>query len=293
VYVVRVDSIEDARDLADARLALADTFTQWGSTRWAELSRCPKAAHLRYGMGVTPIDTAPALEIGKLFHACRAYALGAWPRTRDDLDVLTPEVLAGFEHDPESVAEARRLVEAYVARWGADGGWPKVLGVEVGHDAVLEGVRTTGRSDLEVEVGGRVAVVDYKTMAGLREGVGDNELAAEYRTRPQFAQLSALVREARGLSYWPDVIADVIVKVKVPRFRRVVISFDDAIMSWHTEAQQYLAHGVLPDVTLYNPHACVPRPQQRCWAFAWCHGSDDDRATLYSVGPVATKEETR
>jgi hypothetical protein len=282
--------------------ALAPTQTEHGSSRIAELQRCPTAHDLKYTRQIFPVREAAYFEIGRLTHAClhyinsavitgEEYSFDAWQeviayaRTSRDaaVEAGTVQLPAWDEIDP--IDEASRLVEAYYGLHGeANGGWPaaaKLLHAELFLES--KDLKATCRADLVLELDGEIIVPDTKTRAKSLPKDRDT-YARELRTNEQFLRLSALTQEHFQLPQPPAVWLDAIVKTKVPSVDRLLLRFNQSeVDCWKRNQRAMLevesALHRLPVVRNY--HQCAPPIGQRCWAFDFCHGTDEMREKQY------------
>lgn len=260
--------------------ALASTATPWGSSRWGEYARCPRAHELRYHQGVRPKREARYFITGRYTHAAINYlqegviAGEAKPRRwRDVIDRID-------EHNggpsPEST-EALRLIGGYFAHWGEENaGWPeeaKIVATELPlqapeHTFLLP---YTGQADTVLDIAGTIVIPDTKTRAAkLPEDRAG--LARKLATRPQFCGLSFNARHALGLDHYPAIWLNAIIKTKVPQFDRLLIPMSDNAIAFWLQAQGEIAREMRSNRrTLPIASACDPGIGSVCWAFEWCH----------------------
>ena len=186
---------------------------------------CPQRWLLRYGLGLRPLETSPALFIGSLVHAgiegmsstvaggnsprawSRFRALEAIQQTAAKWRQETEEarsVFFGASLSPDEeqvleqhVATAKRLVERYIATWKADEDWETIIN-EQAFEVRLRNPLTRGRIsaafagkvDRVVRRGGRLWLVETKTSAiALAEWIERN------RRNPQTASYAIALRE--------------------------------------------------------------------------------------------------
>jgi hypothetical protein len=280
-------------ELTLAQRCLANTATEWGSSRWAAGFDCERRHHLAYSAGIVPLGESPSyFEIGRLVHACRAYTqLGG-----DDWNEVLGEAESrgftthGKDFDVEPIDETRRLLTAYDWQWGKDNfGWPEgvnVLGVEqfVGAGIVQPPsgykLKVETRLDSLLGVNDVITIVDIKTRAArwsTEEQQAQERARAYYSCRPQFLQASWLVRECYQLDYYPPIWVDEIVKTKVPTFQRVLVPIKErSVDLWLHAMRQVDLSSVRP-----NPAACVPAMGSPCAYVKWCHGTEEERALHY------------
>lgn len=186
---------------------------------------CPQRWLLRYGLGLRPTETAPALFLGTLVHAgiealastiSGANSPRAWSRFRAfaaierEAEVWRVETeksrstffgasLSVEEVDALStlVSAAKRLLEGYFARWRDDEDWTLVLN-EKSFEVRLRKPRTRGRIpalfagkvDRVIERGGRLWLVETKTSS-----VALSEWVERNRRNPQVASYALALRE--------------------------------------------------------------------------------------------------
>src|SRR5688572_15621397 len=111
--------------------------------------------------------------------------------------------------------------------------------------------------------------------------LGIEEYATELATRPQFLGLSWLVGNAFGDGEPAHLIADVIVKTRIPAFARVEIEITGQMVSqWHTQHLRLIEQMSSDRMSL---NACAPGYVRRCQYFDWCHGSDESKALHYET----------
>jgi hypothetical protein len=263
--------------------------------------------------------------LGNLVHAARGYFELTHDRGGDWRHVL--EVArAQPDADPLLVAEADRLLGGYFARWGeANAGWPEgaeIVSVERlyehewpdpdhgtcpscdgtgsrlvrtytyrcatcsgtgGPRAVLG--RYSARLDTVLRIDGSLVIADTKTRA---KRIPSDRAHYErgLRTNPQFLGQSWLVMTAEGLDEPPPVWVNAIVKTKVPDYDRLLVRFTRAdVDRWAANQRELSASGC--DLRTMNYSQCAPEMGSRCWAFDWCHGSEESRALHFKIGESA------
>ena len=186
---------------------------------------CPQRWLLRYGLGLRPTETAPALFLGTLVHAgiealastisgansprawSRFRAFAAIEREAEVWRVETEKARSTFfgaslsveEVDAlaNQVATAKRLLEGYIARWRDDEDWTLVLN-EQAFEVRLRKPRTRGRIpasfagkvDRVIERGGRLWLVETKTSA-----IALSEWVERNRRNPQVTSYAIALRE--------------------------------------------------------------------------------------------------
>lgn len=285
------------RDDAAAKLletaiaaALAETATEWGSSRFAQHRRCQQAHDLRYRLKVMPQARALHFGVGTLVHAGLRYTsegvIAGEPQPRD-WRLLIDAASRRLEFTPEACDEASRLLHWYFDFWGQENaGWPegvKIVACEREFsDSESFALPYTARADAILEYEGRIIVVDTKT----RKSSLPEDRAAYARklaTRPQFLGLSYLVMRELGLEAPPDVWVNALCKLKVPKFGRVLVPFAHSAIDLWCDTQKQLAEAGLHG-TLRNYDACAPEIGSECEYFEWCHGSDEARALHYAKG---------
>ncbi len=287
--------------------ALAPTQTEFGSSRVAELQRCPTAHDLKYTQRIFPKSDAVYFDVGRYTHACLRYVnegvIAGEERSHSDVielatDLRAAEIAAGRmqpvawdETDP--VAEADRLAGIYYGTHGSEnGGWPQ--GVKLLHcELLLEDheLRATCRADLVVSRGGEIIIPDTKTRGRVLPK-DRADYARGLRTNEQFLRISALAQRHFNLPEPPSVWLDAIIKTpKAPKdpeakwpVDRLLITFTQSdIDAWRENARRMIAvEDALRQLPVVrNYHECDPPIGQRCWAFNWCHGSAEQRAERF------------
>lgn len=271
-----------------AREALADTVTEFGSSRFGEYRRCPRAHHLRYERGIVlkPRDLENLdgsegeplyFQTGRIVHGVMRYMQEGIMvgETRDWRDVI--EAARSLEDlDSQSIVESSRLMAAYFDHWygehgSGNAGWPRgaeIVAVEELLETRIGPSSYTGRIDTLLRIRDRLLIVDTKT----RSKSFPNDLDRYSRgaaTRPQFLGLAALCRAHFGQT--PNVWINGIIKSKkAPKFQRVMVEItDEAVDQWAAEQARFLP--IAGDDRM-NYSSCAPEGQgRRCSYFEWCH----------------------
>lgn len=268
--------------------ALSYTATHHGNSRWSELRRCPRGHRLRYTDGIRLREQPDYFALGQIVHSGLGYAaLGEIEGFDWDLQHVWDEIDKRELFPPDVVVEGKRLLRAYFGYWGREnagyGRSTKLLEVE--HFVAtrkIGGKRYTGRVDLlaEMKLKGsksyRLVIVDHKTRRSMPKE-SNAELALGWSTNPQFLGLAYCVREIEGET--PAFCVNVITKTQIPQFRRVTWQYEDGELDeWAEQHRKSLA---MLDHDFMNYNQCDPPIGTRCWAFGWCHGSEEDRKKLY------------
>lgn len=292
--------------------ALQSTVTTHGASTWTEYQRCQRSHHLRNVVrlrprkfepdpldtdGPEPRDTS-YFEVGQLVHACLAYVRkGVMLGERRLVWTQVLEAAPSQSYDVGNCYEAERLLNAYWAHWGLDnGGFPegvRIIGVEELIVGECGGMPLTTRADCILQIGDSIVVGDTKTRAQALPGAASDrrpedpfrraDYARGLTTRPQFLTLCHLVQQAMKLPAPPEVQVDAIVKTKVPKLDRLTVPIRQRHVDvWLAAHAQLAAQGLTGDLPNYSQ--CAPEIGSRCWAFDWCHGSDDMRERLYQQG---------
>jgi hypothetical protein len=301
---------------ATPRDALASTATLYGSSRCTELQRCDMAYHLRYERGIAPKRKAAYFDVGSYVHGCLRWvneaALAGEPLDYRDWrpvivearalrhELVTQELaqLPGWDElDP--IDEAERLVGAYFALHGRPH-WPEAARI-VAVEEPLEDAElvATARMDLALDLGGEFIIADTKTRKG---SLPENreEFARGLATNEEFLRLSALAQKRYGLAEPPPVWLDAIIKTKVPKVDRLLVRFTQAQIDQWRRNQMLLSAQAWASgdsafagrrLPIMNYHEC-DTPLGRCWAFNWCHGTDESRALHYRGHEGAQSAET-
>jgi hypothetical protein len=195
----------------------------------------------------------------------------------------------------EHVYEAERLLSVYYGLRGPENaGFPegcRILAVEQLFEAPADSAIApyTARADAIVRMpSGEILVVDDKTR-GQALPKDREKFARGQATNPQFLGLSWLVRQslAELANVAPDVVdppslwLHALIKTKVAKFDSLVIPFTPHALSlWQDAQRRDASGGCTDDAPNYN--SCAPSVGSRCWAFTWCHGSDEERARHFT-----------
>lgn len=279
--------------------SLEYTGTHHGSSRWAQFRECPRGHRLRYEDGVSLIEQPDYFKLGQLVHAGLGFAaLGEIEGFDWDLDDLYREIERRELFEPDIFYEGKRLLKSYFRFWNranAGYGSTKCQILEVEHFVCSKKlkIRYTGRVDclllaepFENSHKEHLVIVDHKTRKYMPKD-GDSELAARWSTKPQFLGLAYCVREIEGEI--PAFCVNVISKTIVPQYRRVIWLYtDEELDRWGEEHDKCLEH---LDADYMNYSSCAPDIGNPCWAFDWCHGTDEDRERLYKINPPKRKKE--
>lgn len=272
-------------------LSLQYTGTHHGASRWKQFRECPRGHRLRYKDGLRLVEPPDYFAIGNLVHAGLCYAaLGEIEGFRWELAHVLAEAQNRGLFTPDVFAEGRRLLKTYFGHWGTtNAGYGKDCEIlEVEHFVASTKLqhRYTGRVDalLAASAKGqkhkRLVIVDHKTRASM-PGDDDKVLARKWATRPQFLGLAYCVREVEGEV--PCFCVNLIVKTQIPKFHRVIWQYtDEELDQWAESHDASLANGT--DADWMNYQSCAPDIGSPCWAFNWCHGTDEDRK-LYVLQP--------
>ncbi len=272
-------------NLEEVTAALEDTVTEWGSSRYSEYRRCPRAHYLRYEQGIQVAPKDPEnldsgegephyFVTGRLCHAVLRYmqegVIAGTPRLWTD--VL--EVAATLPNmDLRFVHEAERLMGAYFLEYGEpNAGWPdgtKIVAVEQLYETRIGAAPYTGRIDTVLQIKDSFLIADTKTRA--KAFPQDRERYARgAATRPQFLGLSYLVREKLELEEPPSIWINAIIKTKIPKFDRLIVPVtSEALDLWAEEQSKYLP--IAGDQRM-NYSSCAPEQgSSRCQYFNYCH----------------------
>lgn len=285
--------------------ALSSTATPYGSSRWSEYARCPRAYQLRYSHGIMPVEDAGYFEVGRVIHGAIAYAaLGAMFGTPCDWrDAVAAARKRGA--DGWAALEATRLLAGYFEQWGTENAGYcqlQIADVESYYEAQLGARMYSSRLDALVHPVGSpesLTIVDHKSKAGMPACLKDEkdqppsprvllvnadsdpeliELGRDYLTRGQFLGSAWLVRERHNLL--PMIMINLIVKTKQPGYRRILVQpTHEQIDRWADNQRKRAALQTNEDWCNYD--ACAPAIGTRCWAFDFCHGDDKTRLELY------------
>lgn len=289
--------------MSAAAEALAPTQTEFGSSRIAELQRCPTAHDLKYTQRIFPKKEAAYFDAGRITHAGQRYInegviagevrdwheviKAAHEERADKIAAGLAKPVAWDEEDP--ILTAEDCLTKYYGTYGLDnGGWPeavKLLHVEL----FLEDkeLRATCRADLVVSLAGDIVIPDTKTRSKVLPKDRE-EYARELRTNEQFLRLSALAQVHFNTPEPPAVWLDAIIKtanppkdkeLKWPVDRLMVRFTQSDIDRWRENAARMIAvedaMRRLPVVRNY--HSCAPPIGSRCQYFDYCYGSETQR----------------
>jgi hypothetical protein len=280
-------------------LALQYTGTHHGSSRWTQFRECPRAHRLRYVDGLRLVEPPDYFAIGNVVHAGLCYAaLGEIEGFRWKLSDVLSEAQKRKLWTADVFAEGKRLLKAYFGNWGVENAsWGKtseLLEVEwfVRSDKLV--LPYTSRIDLLLAAKplnnnrDRLVIVDHKTRASM-PGDTDDQLARKWATRPQFLGSAYCVREIEG--ELPVFCVNVITKTQIPKFRRVIWEYtDEELDCWAEAHNASLANGT--DADWMNYQSCAPDLGSPCWAFSWCHGTDEEKQ-LYTLQPPKRKKKKK
>jgi len=278
------DGIDSVARSALLDRALTETVTEWGSSKWAELRRCPRAYKLRVVQNVRPrggIDNN--LAIGIAVHQVLAFVglLSTRGIVATESDMM--EALDQLPPGPPR-SEAFRLLRGYFMRHGyTNAGLPEPLyDVEVLLEAAVGALPYTARVDA-VTVGptGLFTPWDHKTR-GTTVPWGASETWA---TRPQFLGHAYLARAVWGDRWSRRVMVNAIVKTKTPGYERVELAISDFAIDRWAEEQSTQAPRLLELAAsgCANYDSCAPEIGRRCQYFSYCHGNDSDRESMYET----------
>jgi hypothetical protein len=263
--------------------ALVSTATEWGSSRWGEYARCPRAHELRYHEGVRLQKEPRYFITGRFVHAAINYlqegVIAGEPEPRDWRAVIARIDKHNGGPSPEST-EALGLLAGYFSHYGtANAGWPEGARI-IGSELPLrspEGTFAlpyTGQADTVIDVAGTILVPDTKTRASrIPEDSGKRlQLARELATRPQFVGLSFNVKHALGLDHYPAIWLNAIIKTKVPQFDRLMVPISESAVEFWLTAQGEIAREMMSNRrTIPIASSCATGFGPPCWAFDWCH----------------------
>lgn len=274
-------------------MVLKPTATHHGSSRWAELRRCPRGHRLRYRDGVRLKETPEYFLVGQLLHAGLAYAgLGEMWGFRWKLSDLTNVVRKRKLFEDDIIEEAERLLKAYWFTYTTkNAGYPtrfEISEIEWFVAAETLDLRYTGRVDaLLIDENDRLVIVDHKTRSrDYPEKDSDETLVRRFATKPQFLGLAYAVREIEGEA--PLFLMNLIIKTIVPKFRRFLWEFTDEELDRWAEAQNATVKTIDDDWMNYSE--CAPEIGSPCWAFDWCHGDEQTRQESYYLVSDLKKE---
>ena len=286
------------------------TATRWGHSRYAEWHRCETAHHLRYHKKLKPIENDLALDIGSAVHIGMAAGMLGYKYERTDLEELA---LFAIESEPRLQEEAKldgaRLLRHYIAFWG-ETAWnfggevvaaEKYLEADVAAEVGKPGMfpPTSTRVDFIVRVpwerGGQPIPTwmwgDHKTRRSSCPGVKDPGTRAEFirglHTDDQFLRHSYCLWKLTG-RLRPGVL-NFFVKTKEPKFERIYIQHTEKqLRRWGANeglrVRRYSGDMDLPtDKPLMEYGECEPAMGKRCWAFNWCHGTQQMRDEQFEM----------
>lgn len=291
--------------MSAAAEALAPTQTEFGSSRVAELQRCPTAHHLKYSERIFPRREAAYFDAGRIVHAGQRYVnegiiagevrnwedviKAAYAEREAKIAAGTAVAPAWDEEDP--ILTAQDCLTKYYGTYGIEnGGWPE--GVKLLHvELFLEDreLQATCRADLVVDYAGDIVIPDTKTRAKVLPK-DRNDYARGLRTNEQFLRLSALAQRHFNTPEPPAVWLDAVIKTarapkdpdaKWPVDRLLVRFTQQDIDEWRRNAaalrdfQEGVSRHKLPLVRNY--HECDPPIGQRCSYFNYCWGTETQR----------------
>lgn len=276
----------------ETALALAFDFTgtPHGDSRWKEAKRCPYAHHLRYIQQVRPKEQADYFALGNLGHAVIGYlAMGSRDGFNAKVDHVIEEAKKRKLFPMDIISEGRRLLKAYVAKWGPqNGGFGEtvdVLEVEYLMKGKIGGCKYTARADLLLETDhptedrSHLVIVDHKFWAKMPSD-DDDVLVKKLSVNSQFMGLCWLLREQE--EEMPSFCLNIITKTRIPDFKRLIWTYsDEELDRWAEAHAEFLGSGMV-DQTWQNYSECVPWVGKPCWAFEWCHGAEGAREELYT-----------
>jgi hypothetical protein len=99
---------------------------------------------------------------------------------------------------------------------------------------------------------------------------------------PQFLETSLLLQQKLDLPHPPPVLVNAIIKTKVPKFDRLLVPPKES-------AVRLLVREMAELKDLHGSHcrpnlaACAPYLGGLCWAYDWCHGSEETRRLRFNV----------
>jgi hypothetical protein len=226
--------------------------------------------------------------IGKYVHDVLECVGSAWLREEFCSDAVYEQAAAEASaqcEDPLALVEGARLIAAYRLRYGDEvAGW---MGYE------LTGVeRVLPAANLHTKLGGFASIADVvvrddagvwvcerKTAGRMPSGTEDL-IVRGLRTWPQLLALGYCARDAYGDEY-AGIVYDLITKTKQVGFLRLRIPRQDAELDAWAANQQSLEQ--LVGLDCQNLDACDPTVGFRCDYFDYCHGTEQDRETLYQI----------
>lgn len=260
-------------------------FSKWprgamSHSQWAELRRCPKAHHLKYGERLYRVGTKPQpLVIGDCFHrGLELVGLEAAAGRQTPSHVWDDAArLARAECESQTAGlEATRLLAAYAKHYGYENAG---YGVDV--DVLgVEDVLTGG--DLHEAHGGYAAIADAVIEDAFGLWIVETKTAARMPsgTEEELQRAIAMQDQVIGLAYcgakrWPDrrpgILRNVVTKTNSVGFLRVPVRIsDEALENW--ERDQLDAERLI-GLTCANRDACAPVMGFPCQYFEHCHGT--------------------
>lgn len=272
------------------RECLRSTVTAYGSSRASEFRRCEYAHMLKYERGLVPTywhttDDGKEPEyfgVGQLVHAGLHYAaLGEMGREYHDPLDITRYVAA----DPNTktnlgvVYDAERLLAAYASYYGPGIGFDyPVIDAEKFVASDVMRMTETRRIDCVLRVGGQVVLVDHKTRK-CKLPDDREQFALERAASPAIVGQSLLAKQHYELDYYPELILNCIIKTKIPKFDRINIVVTERNVSDYMQARTLEIDRQLAGSAIKNLDACAPALGSRCWAWEYCHGTDEQRET--------------
>jgi hypothetical protein len=247
----------------------APTQTEWGSSRWATLERCPREYSFVYSNRIYP-DGEPrkGRAIGSAIHRGLAAEY-----TRQlaliNGDSSVPEdlwrIVINAGQDDEMVkAEAVRIVKAHNAYWDTgwrDPMWAEPIAVEKFVRVVIAPIRKslpdavfTTRIDLVAKKKkGQIIPVDHKSASK------DGDSSIEFGMSGQF--LGMLAGWPKGYGKRPGfVMVNKLVKTNVPKFERIPIPFTDRMIEQWKRDMAHLG----ADLIRYEKEKYFPRHRASC-----------------------------
>lgn len=246
----------------------------WGNSKYAEMERCFWRYCFFHIKRLRDPKRSEPLEIGGLFHECRALAYNAdllgreEEYTQDELDETFVEVLFELvervqDHVPHIANEVRRLLRGWLAAHGP--GRPG----DDRHETILveplievdRGFPYSTRLDrvrLSEQYGGPV-IMEIKTASRLSES-----LLKGYTIDPQFIGQQYCWRHSEYYKQYGPLKAfmvDLTIKGAAPSYPREIVPINKAaIRDWEKEKRLQWAHFKSLEAVNYYPrnrHACV------------------------------------
>jgi hypothetical protein len=262
----------------------------WSPSQFETLRRCPRAHKLRYREKLALIEPpAPAREIGIMFHrVLESVGNAALRGEPTDKELWGLATVAARDKCalPASGLEGTRLVAAYRQRYGDDNagyGDYKVRAVETtlfGGElhADLGGFASIG--DAVVEDADGPIIFEHKTAGRMMSGE-DADVIAQLKVGSQACALTYCYYETFGEI--PRFVRNVVTKTRTPDLKRYMLTFNKGDLDRWAEEQRALE--VLAPMDFCNRDACAPVVGFRCDFFDYCHGTDEQRATLFGPRP--------